>query len=488
MNSDLILILDFGGKEAYYTARRLRGERFYCEILPGNTPIDELLSFAPKGIILAGGDSLALRSEPLPFDPALFAVPVLSFGGASRMLAECIGAEHRGIQLENNKDSVQFHTCPLFEGLEENDRFFNRIDDFVLPEAYISIAATPSGLMSAFACLEKQIYALQFYVESNDPDGLRILENFAESICGCTRSWTVENFAPMLIEQIRTEIGSHNVLLPVSGGVDSTVTAALLQRAIGHKLNCLFINTGLLRKGDPELVRKVLYDQLGMNLIEVNAQERFLKALSGIHEPAEKRRIMYNEFSTVFSEQYIKASDIDFMAEGTIYPDILHGNTRLLNGTIDGCKRIEPLRKLFKEDVRALGRFLGVPDEIVNRPSFDSSGLSVRCLGEVTLSRLNMLREADAIFCDEVEKAGLSRKIAQYFAILTDLRTPGRNGEGYVCVLRALGSSNAGKASAYKLPYDLMEDTMQRITAEIPGITHVVYDITGRPTAAVEWE
>lgn len=488
MNSGLILVLDFGGKEAYYTARRLRGERFYCEILPGDTDPSELISLAPNGIILAGGDTRTLRAQALPFDPELPGVPMLAFGGASRMLAERIGAEHRGIQLENNKDFVQFNACPLFEGLDENDRFFDRVDGYSLPEGYSPIAQTPSGLIPGFGCAQKHIYGLQFYVESNDPDGLRILENFAEGICGCARSWGVESFAPMLIEQTRAAIGNSNVLIPVSGGVDSTVTAALLQRAVGNRLSCLFVNTGLLRKGDAELVRKTFYDHMGVNLIEVDAQERFLKALSGVHDPAEKRRIMHDEFSAVFAEQYIKAGDIDCMAEGTIYPDILHGVPSLLNNMIDGCRRVEPLSKLFKEDVRSLGRYLGVSEEIINRPSFASSGLSVRCLGEVTLSRLNMLREADAIFREEVEKAGLSRRIAQYFAILTDLRTPGRNGEGYVCVLRALGSSNAGKAPAYKLPYDLMEDTVQRITSEIPGITHVVYDITGRPTAAVEWE
>lgn len=488
MNTDLILILDFGGNQAYYTARRLRGEQFYCEILPGNTDAEQISSRAPKGLILAGGDSKALRAEELPYDPEAFGVPVLAFGGSARRLAEAIGAEHRGIQLESNKDFVQFTPCTLFEGLDENDRFFDRVDGYAFPEGYSGIATTPSGLTPGFANIEKHIYGLQFYVESNDPDGLHILENFAEQICACPRTWTAEYFAPKLIEEVRAEVGSSSVLIPVSGGVDSAVTAALLNKAIGGRLNCLFINTGLLRKGDPEFVRRCFYDQMGLNMIELEASERFLKALSGVHDPAEKRRIMHDEFSAVFAEQYIKAGDIDCMAEGTIYPDVLRNTPCLVSNMIDGCRRIEPLKLLFKEDVRALGRYLGVPEELINRPSFESSGLSVRCLGEVTLSRLNMLREADAIFREEVEKASLSRRIAQYFAILTEMRTPGLCGDGYVCVLRALGSSNAGKAPAYKLPYDLMDAVVQRITAEIPGITHVVYDITGRPIANVEWE
>lgn len=488
MNTDLILILDFGGNQAYYTARRLRGEQFYCEIMPGNTDPEAISARSPKGIMLVGGESRELRAEALPFDPAAFNVPVLAFGGAARMLAEQIGAEHRGIQLESNKDFVQFSPCPLFEGLGENDRFFERVDGYALPEGYTPIATTPSGLTPGFACLEKQIYALQFYVETNDPDGLRILENFAEQVCQAPRNWTVDVFAPKLIEQVRSEVGASSVMVPVSGGVDSAVTAALINKAIGGRLSCLFINTGLLRKGDPEFVRRCFYDQMGLNLIEVDASERFMKALAGVHDPTEKRRIMHEEFSAVFAEQYIKAGDIDCMAEGTIYPDVLHGAPMQVTNMLDGCRRVEPLKLLFKEDVRALGRYLGVPDEIIIRPSFESCGLSVRCLGEVTAPRLNMLRSADAIFREEVEKAGLSRKIAQYFAIITDMLTPGFSGEGYVCVLRALGSSNAGKAPAYKLPYDLMEAVVRRITSEIPGITHVVYDITGRPIATVEWE
>ena len=488
MNSDLILVLDFGGNQAYYTARRMRGEQYDCEILPGDTPLEEIQARNPMGLILTGGDSDSLRADPLPFDPNALNVPMLAFGGASRMLAESLGAEHQGMLLKGDKDSVQFLPCDLFSGLGENDRFFDRIDGFILPAGCEPAVVTPSGLMPGFYSPEKHIYGLQFYMESNDPDGLTILENFAGSICGCARIWTVENYAAALIERMRTEIGDAKVLLPVTGGVDSSVTAALIHKAIGSRLSCLLVDTGLLRKGDVELVRKAFSEQMMINLVEVNAQERFLKALRGVHTPSEKRSLLYGEFAAVFAEQYIKAGDVEFMAEGTIYPDVLHAKPALITNMIEGCRRIEPLRMLFQEDVRALGRYLGVPDELICRPSFDNSGLSVRCLGEVTPERLAMLRDADAIFRQEVERAGLNRKIAQYFAILTDMKTPGIHGEGYVCALRALGTSNAGKAPAFKLPYDLMEIVVQRITTEIPGITHVVYDITGRPIAAVEWE
>ena len=488
MNSKLILILDFGGSQAYYTARRLRGERVYCEILSGNTPIEEIRKRSPLGLILVGGDTSELRAEPLPFDVDTVGVPVLAFGGASRMLAERIGATHLGIQLSRDKDFVQFMPCPLFEGLSENDRFFERVDGFDLPEGYSALAGTPTDLMPAFGSVSRGVYALQFYVESNDPDGLKILENFAVNICGATPDWSVENFAPKLVERLRSELGEQNVMLPVSGGVDTAVTAALLNRAIGNRLTCLFIDTGLLRKGDPEFVRKFFYEQMGISLTEVDARARFMKALRGVTDPAQKRAVMHAELSAVFAEQYVKAGNIECMAEATIYPDVIKHRPPMIDKLIAGCRRIEPLRLLFKEDVRALGHYLKLPDNMLERPSFESAGLSVRCLGEVTPEKLEMLREADAIFRDEVRKAGLNRRIAQYFVILTDLKTPGLRGDGYVCVLRALGSSNAGKASAYKLPYDLMGATVERITDEVPGINHVVYDITGRPTAAAEWE
>lgn len=488
MNTDLILVLDFGGNQAYYTARRLRGEQFYCEILPGDTNPEEIIARKPLGLVLAGGESDDVQAQPLPFDPEMFNVPVLALGAAARMLAESAGAQYNGTQTKNGIDSVLFSICDLFEGLSENDRYIDRVDQYTLPEGFSPIATTHSGLTPGFACLPKHIYGLQFYVESNDPDGLQILQNFAENICGAPRDWYVENFAPLLIEQMRERIGDGSVLVPVSGGVDTAVTAAVLHKAIGNRLTCLFIDTGLLRKGEADLVRKAFYDQMDMNLLFVEEQERFIKSLLGVSDPQEKRRIMHDVFSAIFAEQYIKSGSYDHMAEGTIYPDVLHGVPRLVTNMIDGCKLVEPLRLLFKEDVRALGRYLEVPAEIINRPSVESSGLSVRCLGEVTEEKLKMLREADAIFCEEVEKASLTRKIAQFFAILMDLKTPGMNGSGYVCALRALGSSNAGKAPAFKLPYDLMEAVVQRITTEVPGITHVVYDITGRPIATVEWE
>lgn len=488
MNTDLILVLDFGGNQAYYTARRLRGEQFYCEILPGDTDPAEIIARAPIGVVLAGGESDDQQAQPLPFDPEILSVPVLALGASARMLAESVGAQYNGTQTKNGIDSVQFSICDLFEGLSENDRLIERVDQYTLPEGFSPIATTHSGLTPGFACLPKHIYGLQFYVESNDPDGLQIIQNFAQNICGAPRNWRVENFAPLLIERLREQIGDGNVLIPVSGGVDTAVAAAVLHRAIGNRLTCLFIDTGLLRKGEAELVRKAFYERMGMNLLFMEEQGRFVKALKGVSNAQEKRRIMHDEFSAMFAEQYIKSGNYDHMAEGTIYPDVLHNTPRLVTNMIDGCKLIEPLRLLFKEDVRALGRYLEVPDELINRPSFECSGLAVRCLGEVTEEKLRMLREADAIFCEEVEKASLSRKIAQFFAILIDLKTPGLHGSGYVCALRALGSSNAGKAPAFKLPYDLMEAVVRRITTEVPEITHVVYDITGRPIAAVEWE
>ena len=277
--SDMILILDFGGNQAYYTARRLRGERFYCEILPGDTDPAQMIKLAPRGVILAGGDTPdGERAPALPFDPELPGVPVLAFGGAARMLAERIEAEYRGESLRNEKAFLQFAPCTLFENLSEADRLLTRVDAYEdFPEGWTAIATAENEVVPAFANLEKHLYGLQFYVESNDPEGFTILENFAERVCGCPRNWTVEEFTPGLIEQVRAEAGEMRVLIPVSGSVDPAVTAALLQKAIGSRLSCLFIDTGFLRKGEAELVRRCYRDEMGMNLIEVNARERFLR-------------------------------------------------------------------------------------------------------------------------------------------------------------------------------------------------------------------
>ncbi len=487
--SDMILILDFGGNHAYYTARRLRAERFYCEILPGDTGFARALELAPRGVVLAGGETdPGERASALPFDPVALGAPVLAFGGAARMLAERVGADYCGTALRDSNAFVEFRPCPLFEELNESDRLFDRLDKYeALPEGWQELASAPGGVCPAFGRVDKNIYGLQFYVESNDPDGFRILENFASNVCGCPRGWTVESFGPKLLEQAREAVGDMRVLVPVSGGVDSAVTAALLQKAIGARLSCLFIDTGFLRKGDADVVSRCLYEQMGLSLIQIDARERFMKALSGVSKPSEKRRVIREEFSSIFAEQYVKAGEFECMAEGTIYPDVLHHRPRLVSNLIDGCKRVEPLKFLLKDDVRSLGRWLGVPDELVTRSSFESCGLAIRCLGAVTPERLRMLREADAIFNEEIERAGLSKRIAQHFAVLTDLQTPGAH-PGCVCALRALGSSSEGRAPAYKLPYDLMEAAVRRITGEVAGINRVVYDITGRPAAAVEWE
>lgn len=487
MKRDLILILDFGGKQAYYMARKLRGEQFYCEILPGDTSPEEILAHSPRGIMMAGGENEEAPVR-LPYSIEDLGVPVLALGGSAGIIAGNIGAELLGPQLCGSNETVQFSACPLFDTLTESDRYFDRISGYNLPDGYEPLAATPSGLIPAFGSCKKNIYGLQFYVESNDPDGLMILQNFAEQICGCKRSWTVDSIAAELIEDARSDLGTANVLMPVSSSADTAVTAAILNHAIGSRLTCLYIDSGLHSMGDAELVRRTFADQMKLNLVVVHAEERFLKALRGVTDPAQKRAVLMQEFSAIFSEEFIRTGSSDCVALGTVYADLLFRRPQALSGILDGCRSYAPLRLLFKEDVRMVGHYLGVPDELIAKSSFSNTGFAVRCLGEVTAERLSMLRHADAIYREEVEKAGYSRKIAQYFAVLTDIMTPGSTGSGYVCALRALGTSNAGKASPYKLPYDLMDAVVTRITSEVAGINHVVYDITGRPTASVEWE
>ena len=363
------------------------------------------------------------------------------------------------------------------------------MDSLELPEGFGAIAFSAGGLVPAFACEEKKLYALQFYAEANDPDGLQILANFAGNICGCEPWWSMEAFLERAEASIRSEIGDGNALIAISGGVDSAVCAALLHRAIGDRLKCIFIDTGLMRKGEPALVTSTFREALNMELISVDAQQRVLKRLEGIVSPAAKREVVEQEVMAVFEEEARALEGIDCLALGTIYPDVLSGAPRRLAG-FDRC--VEPLRLLFKDEVRQLGDVLGMPSELTRRQPFPEPGLAVRIVGDVTGEKLEMLRKADAIFREEVVAAGLDRRVWQYFAVLTDIRTfgqrDGRPCEEYAVALRAVSSHDVLSFNAYRLPYDLLERVCQRITTEVPGVNRVLYDVTGMPTAFIEWE
>lgn len=487
MENDFILILDFGGAQAQSMARKLRGQNYYCEVHPCTVDVNTIRRKAPCGLLLAGGPG----DQPFDEEILRLGLPVLAMGFCARTMAQTFGAVCEGALLTGRASQITFLPCPLFDGLGESDRYFDRIDALKLPEGFEPIATTIEGLMPAYANVEAKLYGVQFYAESNDPDGVQILANFAGSICGCEPYWSPEFYIDREVQYLRDRLGEGRAIMAISGGVDSTVCAMLMRRAIGDRLKCVFVDTGLLRKGEVENVTHTFRDQLGLELVVADTRERVMNALVGVTDPHQKRRIIHEAFVHTMQEEASAYAGAEFLVEGTIYSDLLSG-TPHDSGYGQALKRIEPIRMLFKDEVRDVGEALGVPRELLSQQPFPGSGLAIRCLGEVTAEKLFLLREADAIFRSEIVEAGLDRRIGQYFAILTDIQTVGmRDGKPcteYVCVLRAVNATNSSNAAIAKLPYDLIERVVQRITGQVPGINRVVYDVTGKPSAMVEWE
>lgn len=490
MENDFILVLDFGGTQAQAMARKLRGQNYYCEIHACSIDVETVRRKAPKGLLLAGGPG------NIPFDEEILHlnIPVLAMGYCAHRMASSFGAVSEGALLTERASQITFLPCPLFDGLGETDRYFTRIDALKLPEGFEPVATTIEGLIPAFADIEKRIYGLQFYAESNDPDGARILANFAGSVCGCGAYWSPEVYIEREVEYLREKIGNGKAIMAISGGVDSTVCAMLMRRAIGERLKCVFVDTGLMRKGEVETVVHTFRDQLGLELVIADSRERVLKALEGVTDPNEKRSRINDVFIRTMQEEAAAYEGAEYLVEGTIYSDLLSDTPPLSDFAqrLAPLKHIEPIRMLFKEEVRYVGETLGVPRELLTQQPFPGCGLAVRCIGEVTAEKLYLLREADAIFRSEIVEAGLDRRLNQYFAILTDVMTlgarDGRPSTERVCVLRAVSSADASGITIAKLPYDLIERAVQRITSQIPGINHVVYDVTGKPAALAEWE
>ncbi len=498
MPGDMILVVDYGGTQVQSTARKLRGDRVYCEILPPCDAPGRLSDPYVKGVLLAGEPD-----EDGRIDEALFSagIPVLALGACARKLCVSMGGKALAAQVEARTAQITFADSILFDGLIQSDRYFERVDMLELPEGCVAIAFSPGGVVPAFANEEKKLYGLQFYAETNDPDGLRILSNFARGVCGCEPWWAMAAFAADFEERTKAEFTQGTALLAISGGVDSSVCAAIMHRAIGERLKCVFVDTGLLRLGEREIVKKVFLDDLGLDFVIVDAADRFLARLTGITDPNEKREAVADEMLHVIADEARGFGKIDCLVQATIYPDVL--STRCSD---NGCpndavtlmdhigfdRLVEPLRMLFKDEVRELGEVLGLPKEIISRQPFPEAGLAVRCIGEVTREKLAMLGRADAIFREEIADAGLDRRIWQYFAVLTGCKSYGmRDGKPsyeYAVALRAVSSQDAIAAYAYRLPYDLLERVVSRITTEVRGVNRVLYDATGKPPAMIEWE
>ncbi len=516
MPRDTIVILDFGSQYTQLIARRVRELHVYSEILPHDASRQDIEHAQPCGIILSGGPA-SVYDAGAPAFPAFLLdldVPLLGICYGMQLLARALGGRvERSARREYGPAVIQVqHPAPLFTDLDATLPVWMSHGDQIaeLPAGFTPLAFSATCPVAAMANPARRIYALQFHPEvAHTPQGLEILRHFSFDVCRCAGTWTPAAFIQSAVEQIRARVGTARVLCALSGGVDSTVAAALVGRAIGNQLVSVFVDHGLLRAGEARAVSETLRDRLGLEVVAVDAQARFLEKLREVEDPEEKRKIIGAEFVRVFEEtaqQLGGAVPVRFLAQGTLYPDVIesrgperqaaariktHHNVGGLPEDLS-FELIEPLRYLFKDEVRAVGLELGLPEEIVYRQPFPGPGLAVRILGPVTEQRLGILRGADAIVREEIERAGLGRAVWQYFAILTPVRTVGVMGDGrtydHVVAVRAVTSADGMTADWARLPHDVLARISTRIINEVNGVNRVVYDITSKPPATIEWE
>lgn len=506
------MVLDFGGQYNQLIARRVRQEQVYAEIKPYNkTSVDEIKSIGYKGIIFTGGPNSVYDESSPHFDPEILnlGIPILGICYGHQLLAYMVGGEITSAEnsSEYGKTTVYATENILFKDIPSESICWMSHTDFVNtpPKNFDVIAHTEKCPCAAMCDDNRKLYGVQFHPEvTHTAYGRQLLHNFIFSVCSCVADWKMESFIESSIEKYKTRLAGKKVLLALSGGVDSSVAAVLLHKAIGDNLVCVFVDHGLLRKDEGDFVENTFGKKFGINLIRVNAEDRFLAKLKGVTEPEQKRKIIGEEFIRVFEEKANKLGKIDVLVQGTIYPDVIesgkgdsaviksHHNVGGLPDVIAFDEIIEPLRDLFKDEVRETGTRLGIPYELVWRQPFPGPGLAVRVLGEITKDKLDLLREADAIFREEIANARLESSTNQYFAVLTDLRSVGVKGDkrtyGYTIALRAVTTDDFMTAEWTRLPYEVLERASNRITNEIKGITRVVYDITSKPPATVEWE
>jgi GMP synthase (glutamine-hydrolysing) len=509
-----IAILDFGSQYTQVIARRVRECNVYSTILRYDTPAKEVAKRNLKGLILSGGpSSVYAKDAPLP-DRAIFklGVPILGICYGIQLLAQYLGGKvEPGQKREYGKGTlaIRDEACPLFKGLPRALQVWNSHGDKLtkIPAGFRSVAVTENSDYAAIEEKERRVYGLQFHPEvAHTPQGREIISNFVHGICGCGKEWTMRNYVDQAVEAIRAEVGTERVILGLSGGVDSSVAAALLHRAIGDQLTCIFVNNGLLRAREAQVVRDVFGRHFKIRLQYEDASKDFLKALKGVTDPERKRKIIGRIFIDVFQAATRRAGAAKFLAQGTLYPDVIEsvpiaGNPAALiksHHNVGGLpkkmkfKLVEPLKSLFKDEVRQLGLELGLPQEIVFRQPFPGPGLAVRILGEVTTARCNILRNADAIVVEEMKASGWYYKIWQSFAVLLPVRSVGVMGDertyDYTIALRVVESQDGMTADWVKLPYDLLEKLSNRIINEVKGVNRVCLDISSKPPATIEWE
>lgn len=507
-----ILVLDFGGQYNQLIARRIREHNVYSEIKPfDRISKSEIIREAYKGIVFTGGPNSVYDPGAPSFDHSILdlGIPVLGICYGAQFMAYAAGGKviratdggEYGKAVLKAEDSVLFAGVPA-ESLCWMSHM-DRIEE--PPPGFKIIGYTDNCSCAAFADEKRRLYGVQFHPEVTHTEyGEIVLKNFLYKVCGCSGDWVIADYTQKTIEKYKTELADKRILLALSGGVDSSVTAALLSRAVGSNLTCVFVDHGLLRKGEADSVERIFRDRYDLNFIRVNAGERFLSRLAGVTDPERKRKIIGEEFIRVFEEEAKKLGHTDILAQGTIYPDVIesgrgdsaviksHHNVGGLPDSVSFERIVEPLNELFKDEVRKMGKSLGLPDELVYRQPFPGPGLAVRIIGEVTLEKTAILGDADMIFRQEIAKAGNENLPDQYFAVLTDMRSVGVMGDartyGYVLALRAVSTDDFMTAEWTRLPYDVLAEASTRITNEVPGIGRVVYDISSKPPATVEWE
>ena len=513
MDREMIIVLDFGGQYNQLIARRVRECSVYCEVHPHTMSLEKIKEMNPKGIIFTGGPNSVYGEDSPRCSQEIFelGIPILGICYGSQLMAHLLGgwvetapvSEYGKTEVDVDRSSL------LFEGVSPKTICWMSHTDYIekAPETFTVTASTPVCPVAAMECPQKRFYATQFHPEvMHTQEGMKMLSNFVYKVCGCRGDWKMDSFVESAIAEIKAKVGDGKVLCALSGGVDSSVAAVMLSKAVGKQLTCVFVDHGLLRKNEGDEVEAVFGPQghYDLNFIRVNAQERFYEKLAGVEDPETKRKIIGEEFIRVFEEEAKKIGAVDFLVQGTIYPDVIesglgksaviksHHNVGGLPDCVDFKEIIEPLRMLFKDEVRKAGLELGIPEYLVFRQPFPGPGLGVRIIGEVTPEKVRIVQDADAIYREEIAKAGIDKNLGQYFAAITNMRSVGCMGDertyDYAIALRAVLTSDFMTAESAELPWEVLGKVTSRIVNEVKGVNRVLYDCTGKPPATIEFE